>query len=316
MPEREKNVFERLSKVNRGPMSESTLRAVYREIMSGAISLEYPLRVAFLGPEATYTHLAAMSKFGRSVGYIPKSNLDEIFRDVREGRADYGCVPVENSTEGVVNHTLDMFLEDSEVTICSEINMRVRHCLLSNTKISDIRKVYAHAQTFSQCRCWLRENLQSVELIETSSNTKAAEMASMDESAAAIASSLAGEVYGLQELCSDIEDNASNTTRFLVIAKNQDFSKPTGDDKTSLCFAIKDRVGALYDSLLPFKESEITLTMIESRPSKVKNWEYVFFVDLLGHVSDPAVKRALEKLAPMTSALRILGSYPRGSKAE
>jgi len=316
VPEREKTVLDRLSRMNAGPMSDSTLRAVYREIMSGALSLEYPLRVAFLGPEATYTHLAAMSKFGRSVGYIPKPNTEDVFREVSEGRADYGCIPVENSTEGVVNNTLDMFIRNSGVTICSEINMRVRHSLLSTVKISNIRKIYAHAQTLSQCRCWLHENLPMAELIETSSNTKAAEMASLDEHAAAIASTLAAEVYSLDVLCTDIEDNAANTTRFLVIAKGQDFSKPTGSDKTGLCFSIKDRIGALYDSLLPFKENGITLTMIESRPSKQKNWEYVFFIDLLGHISDPPVQKALGMLKEMTSELRVLGSYPCGNKAE
>lgn len=316
VPEREKAVLDRLCALNQGPMSNSTLRAVYREIMSGALSLEYPLKVAYLGPEATFTHLAAMSKFGRSVGYIPKSNTDEIFRDVIEGRVDYGCVPVENSTEGAVNHTLDMFVGAENVMICAEVNMRVHHCLLSNAKQSEIRKIYAHAQTLSQCRCWLQENLYSADLIETSSNTKAAEIASGEEFAAAIAPSLAAEVYGLKILCERIEDNVNNITRFLVISKKKNFSARTGSDKTSVCFSIKDRVGALYDCLLPFKEQAVTLSMIESRPSKQKNWEYFFFVDLLGHMDDEPVKAALKKLRELTGEMRILGSYPRGQEAE
>ena len=316
VPEREKAVFERVMALNKGPMSNGTLKAVYREIMSGALSLEFPLRVAYLGPEATYTHLAAMSKFGRSVGYVAKSNMAEVFRDVREGKADYGCVPVENSTEGVVNNTLDMFVGAEDVIICSELNMRIHHSLLSNSQPSEIRKVYAHAQTLSQCRCWLEENLRSVELVETSSNTKAAEIAANEDHAAAIASTLAAEVYGLNIVCERIEDNVNNTTRFLIISAKKDFSKATGTDKTSVCFSIKDRIGALYDCLLPFKEHEITLSMIESRPSKLKNWEYVFFIDLLGHVSDEPVKNALEHLGQLTGEMRILGSYPRGNEAE
>lgn len=315
VPEREKQVLDRLCALNAGPMSNSTLRAIYREVMSGALSLEYPLKVAYLGPEATFTHLAAMSKFGRSVGYIPESGTEKIFEAVSSGAVEYGCVPVENSTEGVVNYTLDMFLE-SDVKICAEINMRVHHCLIGNCAMSSIRKVYAHSQTLSQCRFWLRENLRGVELVETTSNTRAAEMASREEYAAAIAASLASEVYSLNILCPNIEDNPNNTTRFLVISRPDAVSKPTGEDKTSICFSIKDRVGALYDSLVPFKNEEITLTMIESRPSKQENWEYFFFIDLLGHVKDEKVASALEELEKITSSMRILGSYPRGRMAE
>ncbi len=316
VPEREKAVFDKVCGQNNGPMSDQTLRAIYREIMSGALSLEYPLRVAYLGPEATFTHLAAMSKFGRSVGYVAKSNMAEVFRDVREGRADYGCIPVENSTEGVVNNTLDMFVGADDVMVCAEINMRIHHSLLAKCPQSSVRKVYAHAQTLSQCRCWLEENLRSVELVETSSNTKAAEFAAQEENAAAIASTLAAEVYGLDILCERIEDNVHNTTRFLVISSKKDFSKSTGTDKTSVCFSIMDRVGALYDCLLPFKEHAITLSMIESRPSKQKNWEYVFFIDLLGHIEDEPVRAALQQLEEMTGEMRILGSYPRANEAE
>lgn len=315
VPEREKAVLDRLCSLNAGPMSNSTLRSIYREIMSGALSLEYPLKVAYLGPEATFTHLAAMSKFGRSVGYLAESGTDKIFEDVAAGRVDYGCVPVENSTEGVVNHTLDMFLE-SDVKICAEINMRVHHCLISNNPMPSVKKIYAHSQTLSQCRCWLQENMRGVELLETTSNTRAAELASREDGAAAIAASLAAEVYGLNILCSNIEDNPNNTTRFLVISRPDAVSKPTGSDKTSICFSIKDRVGALYDSLLPFKNENITLTMIESRPSKKQNWEYFFFIDMLGHVTDEKLVRALDELGKISNSMRILGSYPRANAAE
>ncbi len=316
VPEREKSVLERLASLNEGPMSDSTLRAIYREIMSGALSLEYPLRVAYLGPEATYTHHAAMSKFGRSVGYIPKSNPEEVFADVASGRAEYGCIPVENSTEGVVNHTLDMFMEWQDVMICSEINMRIHHSLLSKSPLSQIRKLYAHSQTLGQCRCWIRENLRGVELLECTSNSKACLLASQEDNAAAIASPLAAEVYGLNTLAEQVEDNPDNTTRFLVIAGKNKVSARTGDDKTSVCFSIQDRVGALYDCLLPFKNESLTLSMIESRPSRVKSWEYLFFIDILGHQDDEPVRAALESLEKMTQQLRILGSYPRGMHAE
>ena len=315
VPEREKAVLNRLCLQNQGPMSNATLRAVYREIMSGALSLEYPLRVAYLGPEATYTHHAALSKFGRSVGYVAKPNLGEVFSAVASGQAEYGCVPVENSTEGVVSHTLDMFLEWPDVMICAEINMQIHHSLLSLSGMSQIRKVYAHPQTFGQCRCWFRENMPGVELLETASNTRACELAAKDPEAAAVASPVAAEVYGLTSIRDRIEDNPDNTTRFLVLSHQNKTALPTGTDKTSVCFSIRDRVGALYDSLLPFKKEELTLSMIESRPSRAKRWEYHFFIDILGHKDDEAVKRALSELESLAS-VRILGSYPRGSEAE
>ena len=310
VPEREKAVFERLSTLNAGPMAQATLRAIYREIMSGSLALEYPLRVAYLGPEATFTHLAAMSRFGRSVGYSAKSSLEDIFADVTAGRCEYGCVPVENSTEGVVNHTLDMFVDNKEVTICAEINMRVRHCLMSKSPMEQIKRLYAHAQTHSQCRGFIREHLRGVEIVECASNTRAAELAAKEDFAGAIAPSLAAEVYGLDLLCANIEDNPNNTTRFLIITRDGKFSKKTGSDKTSICFTIKDRVGALYDCLLPFKESNVTLTMIESRPSRLRNWEYTFFIDMLGHMDDENIASAYEKLENLSSSIRVLGSYP------
>ena len=311
VPEREKAVLDRLCELNEGPMSAATLRSIYREIMSGALSLEFPLRVAYLGPEATFTHQAAMSKFGRSVGYVAKSSSSEVFAAVINGEAEYGCIPVENSTEGVVNRTLDMFLEWKDAAICAEINLPIHHCLLSKVPLSRIRKVYAHAQTLGQCRGWIRENLRGVELVEVASNTRGAEIAAGEECAGSIASLLAAEVYGLDVVRESVEDNPRNTTRFLVISGKSRESAPTGTDKTSICFAIRDRVGALYDSLLPFKNQGLTLSMIESRPTGEKNWEYQFFVDIIGHREDEKVRAALEELEGLTSALRLLGSYPR-----
>ena len=308
VPEREKSLLDRLSKLNKGPMQEKTLRAVYHEIMSGAFALERPLKIAFLGPEATYTHQAAMAKFGHSVDYTSKNSIADVFREIETDHADYGCVPVENSTEGVVNHTLDMFI-NSNIEICAEIRFSVRHCLLAKCPRSQIRKIYSHPQSLGQCRAWLLQNFPGTELVELSSNTRAAEAAANEDNTAAIAGSLAAEIYKLDIIDQDIQDNSDNTTRFLVLGKQR--PAQTGDDKTSICFAAGDRVGALYDCLLPFKHEGITLSMIESRPTKRRNWEYIFFIDLHGHRDDEKVKRALESLGTMCHFVKVLGSYPR-----
>jgi len=308
VPEREKSLLERLCRLNHGPMPEKTLRAIYQEIMSGALVLERPLRIAFLGPQATYTHQAAMAKFGHSVEYLARNTISDVFRDIESDRADYGCVPVENSTEGVVNHTLDMFM-DSTVEICAEIRFAIRHCLLAHCAKTEIKRVYSHFQSFGQCRSWLSQNLPGVELIEVSSNTRAAELAAEEPGAAAIAGKLAAEIYKLNLISEDIQDSPGNTTRFLVLGKQR--PTVTGDDKTSLCFAVGDRVGALYDCLLPFKHENITMTMIESRPSKLRNWEYFFFIDFLGHRDDKPAQKALKELSELCLFVKVLGSYPR-----
>ncbi len=308
VPEREKRVMERLCKLNQGPMPERTLRAIYKEIMSGSLVLERRLRIAFLGPQATYTHQAAMAKFGHSVEYLARNTISDVFRDIESERADYGCVPVENSTEGVVNHTLDMFM-DSNVEICAEIRFAIRHCLMANCAKSEIKKVYSHFQSFGQCRSWLSQNLPGVEQVEVGSNTRAAELAAAEPGAAAIAGRLAAEIYKLNLIQEDIQDSSGNTTRFLVLGKQS--PAVTGDDKTSICFAVGDRVGALYDSLLPFKKENISMSMIESRPSKLRNWEYFFFIDLLGHREDPQVKKAIRELSNNCLFVKVLGSYPR-----
>ena len=313
VPEREKIVFEKVAALNHGPMNPETLRAIYREIMSGALALEHPLTVAYLGPEGTFSHIAAVSKFGHSVAYLSQNTIDDIFSSVAGGSADYGCVPIENSSEGAVNLTLDMFTR-SKVQICSEINLRVHQSLLAKCELNQIHDLYSHAQSLAQCRTWVNENLPDVEIHECTSNARAAAVAAKTPGAAAIANVFNSEIYGLQVISENIEDNPHNTTRFLVIGNQT--PKSTGCDKTSICFALKDRVGVLFDALLPFKEENITLSMIESRPSKLQNWEYYFFIDLHGHQEDENVARALEKLRPMTQAMRILGSYPRGEEAK
>ena len=308
VPEREKSVLKRLEKLNKGPLTTKALRAIYCEIMSGAIALEKPLEIAYFGQEASFTHLASLAKFGHCASYTPKDTISDVFSDVETERLDYGVVPIENSTEGAVNHTLDMFI-NSSAKICAEINMRIHHNLIASCKAKEIKRIYSHAQVLGQCRRWLQENMGNVETIEVSSSARASERAKKEKGSAAIASSLAAEIYGLKIIAGNIEDNIDNTTRFMVIGHQE--PRPTGDDKTSICYAIKDRVGALYDSLLPFKNENITLTMIESRPSKKKNWEYFFFVDLLGHISDDKISRAISEIEGMCKFVKILGSYPR-----
>ncbi len=309
-PDRERQIYERISQLSKGPLPTRALKAIYREIMSGSLSLEKSLNIAYLGPAYTFTHLAALKKFGSVVNYIATNSISEVFAEVEKGRADYGVVPIENSTEGAVSHTLDMFVE-SDLKICSEILLEISHNLLSLSPINKIEKIYSNPQVFGQCRMWLESNLPKVELIEVSSTTKAAELASKDKTAAAIASSLAAEHYGLKIIARSIEDSLHNVTRFLIIGRTE--ALPTKNDKTSVMFSIKDKVGALHDMLVPFKKYGINLTKIESRPSKRKVWEYYFFVDMNGHHCQPGVSKALNELEKNCSYLKILGSYPTGN---
>lgn len=310
VPNREKEVYEHIKSINRGPLSADTVNAIYREIMSGSLALERPVKISYLGPAATFTHLAAIKKFGSSVKYYPASSITEIFTEVEKGRADYGVVPIENSTEGAINHTLDMFME-SDLVICSEILLEISHNLLGLHKIKRtpiIKRIYSNPQVFGQCRMWLESHLPKAELIEVSSTSKAAEIASKKPNSAAIASSLAAECYGLQILAPSIEDSSRNITRFLVIGKTE--SAPTKKDKTSIMFAVKDKPGVLHDVLAPFKKAGINMTKIESRPSKKKAWEYYFFVDIEGHARSPKISKALSHLKAHTNIFKILGSYP------
>jgi len=308
-PEREREVLRKLASLSNGPLPASALEAIYREIMSASLSLGMPLKISYLGPEATFTHLAALKRFGSQVKYIPCDSITDVFLEVEKDNADYGVVPIENSVEGAVSHTLDMFM-DSDLRICSQIILDVAHHLLANCPKGKIRRVYSISQVFGQCRIWLQKNLAGVEIIEVSSTTRAAQIAAKEKNSACIASLLAAKVYKLKVVASDIEDSPHNVTRFLIVGKND--VPPTGCDRTSLMFSIKDKVGALHDMLLPFKKYRINLTKIESRPSKKKAWDYYFFVDLDGHRDNPRVKKALMELEDKCKFLKILGSYPLG----
>jgi len=309
VPDREKEVYGSITSANKGPLKDEALKAIYREILSSALSLQKPLRISYLGPELTFTHIAAMKKFGASVEYISCDSITDVFDEVEKGRADYGVVPIENSTEGAVTHTLDMFI-DSELKICSEIYLDISHNVLSNVKdIKRIKNVYSKDQVFAQCRRWLENNLPRAELIEVSSTAKAAQLASKNKSCAAIASSLAASKYRLRVIAASIEDSKYNVTRFLVIGRNT-VSNPTKEDKTSIMVSIRDKVGALHDLLALFKRNKINLTKIESRPSKKRAWDYYFFIDLEGHYEDSNVRRALSRLKNAVSYIKILGSYP------
>lgn len=307
-PAREKVIIDRLLALNRGPLPDDQLREIINTILHSFLSLERKLRIVYFGPPATFTHLAAIRNFGHNAEYIPAKNISEIFRLVEKNKADYGVVPVENSTEGVVSHTLDMFL-DSDLKICAEVILEVVHHLLGKGKIKDVKKLYSHPQAIAQCRVWLEEHLPSVKIYEVESTATAAQLVSREEEACAIASEVAADLYHLDILEDHIEDFPHNYTRFLVIGTG--CAERSGKDKTSILFSIKDRVGALHDMLVPFREHGINLTKIESRPTKRKAWEYVFFVDFMGHKDDEEVKRALSDLEQECFFLRILGSYPK-----
>ena len=306
-PHRERAVFNRICRLSDGPLGAYALRAIYREVMSASLALEKSLNVAYFGPEATYTHQAAVRRFGSSLRYVPQKTIADVFAEVSRNRADYGVVPVENSTEGVVTHTLDM-LVDSDLKVVSQIVMPIQHCLVSPCLRKQIRKLYSHPQALAQCRAWVQKNLPAAEIIEASSTTRAAEQAGTEPGAAAIASALAAEKYGLRILDSDIQDNAANATRFLVLGHQ--CSPPTGHDRTSLMISITDQVGALHRALAAFRRFRINMTKIESRPNKRKAWEYFFFVDCDGHMNDTKVANAIRLLEEHCNFVKILGSYP------
>ena len=308
-PEREEEIIGRLTRENRGPFPSRAVRGVYREILSACLSLEQTLKVAYLGPQATFTHMACMKRFGQLAEYIPLRGIGDVFKEVEKGKADYGVVPVENSTEGMVSHTLDMFV-DSDLKICGEILMEVSHHLLSkHGEKGRIAKIYSHPHAIAQSRNWLDANMPRVALFEVPSTAAAAEIAAKDETAAAIASELASRLYDLKMVASRIEDSPYNFTRFLIIG--QASSPMTGNDKTSILFAIRDRVGALFRMLEPFAHYQINLTKIESRPSRYRVWEYIFYVDFEGHVEEAPVQTALERLREECLFLKVLGSYAK-----
>ncbi len=307
VPSRERQVFQRILKKNSGPITDASLRAIYREIMSSALALEKSMTIAYLGPEATFTHQAAIQRFGSSLLYAAQKTIADVFNEVAKGRADYGVVPVENSTEGVVTHTLDMFV-DSDLKIVSQIVLPISHCLVSKSGRAHIKKLYVHPQSLAQCRTWVHKNLGSAEIVETSSNARSAELAAKEKHSAAIAGLLAAEKYGVPVLEHDIQDNAANATRFLVLGRK--CSPATGHDRTSLMFSIADEVGALHRALSPFRKYRLNMTKIESRPSKRRVWEYYFFVDCDGHSSEGKVAKAIAQLTSQCSFVKVLGSYP------
>jgi chorismate mutase/prephenate dehydratase len=273
------------------------------------LALEEPMKVAFLGPKATFTHMAALQQFGLSAELVPQKSIPAVFEDVEKGRAQYGVVPVENSTEGMVSHTLDMFME-SELKIIAEVLLEVSHDLLSRTgRLADIKKVYSHPQAIAQCRKWLDDNLPNVPVVDVASTALAAQIVSEDYNAAAIAGESAASLYELKVVKKRIEDQVNNFTRFLVIGKQM--AGKSGDDKTSLMFSVKDDPGVLYRMLDPFARRGINLSKIESRPLKKKAWEYIFFLDLSGHLSDPEVAEAINELRKCCQFVKILGSYSK-----
>ncbi len=308
-PDREREVLKKLALMNKGPLSDDALEAIYREVMSASLALEKPLKIAYMGPQASFSHLAALKKFGSQVEYVACDNISDVFLEVERDDADYGVVPIENSIEGAVSHTLDMFV-DSDLKICAQMTLEISHNLLANCPKDKIRQVYSNPQVFGQCRLWLQENLACADMIEVSSTTRAAQIAGKERNSACIASILAASVYKLKVIARDIEDSPHNITRFLIIGKAG--VPQTGSDKTSIMFSIKDRVGALHDMLLPFKKYRINLTKIESRPSKKRAWDYYFFMDLEGHQDDPKVKKGLSELESKCKFLKVLGSYPQG----
>jgi chorismate mutase/prephenate dehydratase len=309
VPERERAVYDKLIRENTGPLTKAAVKAIYREVISAVRALEKPVDVAFLGPRDTFSHKASLRIFGTHATYHPVATVDDIFTEVERMRVDYGVVPVETSMGGGVSDTLDRFLS-SDVKIVNEIMLHIVQNLLSNTPLDEIKKVYSKSQPFVQCRNWLKGNLPNAELIETPSTAEAARIAAGEPGTAAIASDLAAETYNLSILVRGIEDASANFTRFFVIG--QQLAKPTGNDKTSVLASIKDRPGALYELLTPLRKRKINLTRIESRPSRRKAWDYVFFIDLVGHCDDPELKEALRELSQHCTELKVLGSFPSG----
>jgi len=308
-PEREAKVLREVLARNKGPIPGEEMARLFREIMSVCLALEMPMTIAYLGPEGTFTQAAALKHFGHSVNTVPLGAIDDVFREVESGAAHYGVVPVENSTEGVINHTLDRFMSSS-LKICGEVELRVHHNLLGTMDdVSKITRVYSHQQSLAQCREWLDQHLSGVERVAVSSNAKAARIAKDEEGAAAIASDIAASIYELKILYQNIEDWPDNTTRFLIIGRHQ--TPPSGVDKTSLLVSTMNKPGALHRLLNPLANNGISMSRIESRPSRMTMWDYVFFIDIEGHKDDKQVAIALAELEEEAAMLKVLGSYPK-----
>jgi chorismate mutase/prephenate dehydratase len=310
-PDREAQVIQRIKSSNQGPLSDDEVGRLVREVMSACLALEQPLKIAYLGPEGTFTQSAALKHFGHSVSTIPMSSIPDVFSSVESGHADYGLVPVENSTEGVISHTLDMFI-DSNLKVNGEVEIRIHHHLANQSQnVADIKHIYSHQQSFAQCRHWLDQNFPSVERISVSSNAEAARIARQDKEAAAICGLAAVEIYDLQVCFESIEDLSDNTTRFVIIG-HQDV-EPSGDDKTSILISTKNYPGALLGLLQPLANNNISMNKIESRPAPERKWEYIFFIDIDGHQQAENVKKALQELKDQAALFKVLGSYPKSS---
>jgi chorismate mutase / prephenate dehydratase len=309
VPEREQQVFARLAQLNQGPLPDKAIQAIYREIISASRSLEQPLRIAYLGPEATFTHMAARERFGSQAVFVPLATIPQVFAAVEHGEANYGVVPIENSTEGAVAITLDMLVE-SNLHIIAEVSLEIHHCLLSRaTQQTRIKRVLAHPQALAQCRRWLSTNLPHAVTEEVASNARAAQQAATNAETAAIASRLAAEHYRLNVLAENIQDQAANFTRFATLGRAQHRTQPSGHDRTSFVLSVRDEVGVLYRTLKPFADHTINLLRIESRPLKGRPWEYLFFIDVAGHVQDAPLVRVLREIEPLCSLVKVLGSY-------
>ena len=310
-PEREAEVLRLALKRNQGPLRDDEVVRLFREIMSACLAQQDPLKVAFLGPEGTFTQAAVLKHFGSSVRALPLPAIDEVFHEVEGGVADFGVVPIENSSEGTVNHTLDMFLT-SGLKICGEVELRINHYLMGKmSALEAVKRVCAHPQALAQCRGWLDDQLPEADRVGVTSNAEGARRARDERGTAAIAGRAAAEIYGLTLLANEIEDRSDNTTRFLVIGRK--LFTPSGADRTTLLVSASgtDDPGALFRLLEPFAQHGINMTRIESRPSRKRKWDYVFFMDVEGHVSDPPLAKALASLEARASLFKVLGSYPR-----
>ncbi len=309
-PDREKAVLEKVRRLNKGPLPDRCLEAVWREMMSGSFALEKPLKIGFLGPAGTFSHAAAVGKFGSSVEYVPLADIAGVFEEVARGHADYGLVPVENSIGGGVIDTLDAFMHAS-ARICAEVLITVHHNLLASQPWENVQMIYSKPEVFAQCKKWLASTARDRAVQPAASTSRAAEIASKEKNIAAIGSALAGEIYGLRVLFENIEDDPNNVTRFFVIGRES--ARRSGDDKTAIIFTVAHRPGSLVEVLDIFRDNGINLTDIEKRPSKKVSWEYYFFIDAAGHQDDPSMKKAIDQARHHCLQLTVLGSYPRAT---
>lgn len=311
VPTREKQVLNNVIKNNRGPLGNDDISNIYKEIISSCRSLEQKPKVSYLGPKATFSYQASLKLFGSNADFVPIKRLADVIEEAEKQRVDFAVVPIENSNEGSVNTTLDE-LVDTNLKVVNEINMRISHCLLSKTKLENVKVVYSHHQAISQCSNWLHKNLPDAEIFPVNSTAQAAQLACQNYKAAAISSEVAADLYNLNILAKSIEDSKDNWTRFFVLGHNQ--SGKTDKNKTSIIFTIKDKVNTLYNILSEFSKNNINLTKIESRPTKKKVWQYIFFIDFEGHINDKKISNTIEKIKEHCIFLKVLGSYPKAEQ--